>query len=360
MRVVIAPQHVAVPGRVDDLHGALVVLERRVDLLVDDLAGQPAQLGPHEHAVLAVGLVHPVPDRGHPAGAALGDEDLQAGVAVQGPAGDQVRHDPHARIGRLHVVDDGAAGPAEDHGVPAGADVEAEHDACPLGGGPQRLPAVQRVLLARPGLAGQEHGLEAQPGGALQLGDGVIDVGRGDAGGGDDPLVLAQDLGVRPVVPGPHGLPGQLPVGDLDRPEPHRREGELAPDAFLVEVLQPDAEVPGARGPHGVHEVVELAVDPLPVDVEHSRTYRRARCAAPARPAWAGGPAATGQLAPARVSPRNSPRSWSWCPPAAHRTRCPASGMETALASPESDWYKEFTYLPVLRVGFRTGKRSPR
>ncbi len=268
VRVVIAPQHVAVAGRGHHLDRALVVLEGRVDLLTDDLAGQPAQLGPDEHAVLTIGLVHPVPDGGHPRGAALGDEDAQAGVTVQGTPGHHVRHHPHARIGRLHVVDDGAAGTAEHHRVPAGADVEAEHHPGPLGGGPQRLPPVQRVFLAGTGLAGQEHRLEAQPRDALELGHRVADVRGGHAGGGDDPLVLAQDLGVRPVVPGPHRLPGQLGVGDLDRPESHRGERELAPDALLIEVLQPDLEVPGARRAHRVHEVVQLAVHPLAVDVE--------------------------------------------------------------------------------------------
>ena len=85
VRVVISPQHVAVTGRRDHLDRALVVLERGVDLLADDLAGQPAQLGPDEHAVLPVRLVHPVPDGGYPRGAALGDQDAQAGVTVQGP-----------------------------------------------------------------------------------------------------------------------------------------------------------------------------------------------------------------------------------------------------------------------------------
>src|SRR5437879_741227 len=82
------------------------------------------------------------------------------------------------------------------------------------------------------------------------------------------PLVLAQDLGVRPVVPRPHRFPGQLRVLDLDRPEAHGRERELAPDALLVEVLQPDAEVPGPRRAYRVHEVVQLTVHPLAVDVE--------------------------------------------------------------------------------------------
>src|ERR1700735_2345697 len=44
VRVVVPPEHVAVARRGHDLHRALVVLEGRVDLLADDLAGQPAQL----------------------------------------------------------------------------------------------------------------------------------------------------------------------------------------------------------------------------------------------------------------------------------------------------------------------------
>lgn len=206
---------------------------------------------------------------GDPSRAALRDEDPQVGVTVQGAARDHVGHHPHARVRGLHVVDDRAAGPAEDDVLSARADVEAEYQTGPLDRRPQRLPAVERVLLALAGGTRQEDRLEAQLRHPLHLGDRVVDVGRGDAGGGDDPLVLAEDLLVGPVVPGPYGLPGQLPVGDRHQPEPHGGEGQLGPHTLLVEVLEADLQVPGARRTHGVHEVAELAVDALPVDVEH-------------------------------------------------------------------------------------------
>ena len=59
-----------------------------------------------------------------------------------------------------------------------------------------------------------------------------------------------------------------IPVLDLDRPEAHGRERELAPDTLLIEILQPDFEVPRTRRPDRVHEVVQLTVHPLAVDVE--------------------------------------------------------------------------------------------
>ena len=94
------------------------MLEGGVDLLVDDLAGRAGQLGPHVDAVLAVALVHAVGDEGHPGGPALGDEDFEVGVAVQGPGGDQHGGGPLAPEGGLHVVEHRPAGTVEDAGCP--------------------------------------------------------------------------------------------------------------------------------------------------------------------------------------------------------------------------------------------------
>ena len=68
------------------------------------------RLGRTNDAVLAVGLVHAVGDEGHPGGAPLGDKDLEVGVAVQRPGGDQHGGSPLATEGGLHVVEHGPAG----------------------------------------------------------------------------------------------------------------------------------------------------------------------------------------------------------------------------------------------------------
>ena len=112
VRIVVTPHHVVVLGVLDDLHTADVVLEGRVNLLAHNLTGQPAQPRPHEHSVLAVGLVHPVADRRHPPGSTFGNEHFQGRVPVKCTARDQVRDHSHAGVRRLHVVDHRTTRPA--------------------------------------------------------------------------------------------------------------------------------------------------------------------------------------------------------------------------------------------------------
>ena len=192
-------------------------------------------------------------------------------------------------IGRLHVVDDRAARARGRRRCPR---------RCRCGSRARRRPARRRPTAAptrssaysSPGRVwlGRNTAWKPSSGGALQLGDGVVDVGqwRRTAVGMTRLFLLrisscAQSFQARTVSRASSRsviLTVQKPIDG---------KASWHPDALLVEVLQPDVEVPGARRAHRVHEVVELAVDPLAVDVERSRTSRRARCAAPARPAGA-------------------------------------------------------------------------
>src|SRR3984893_15704744 len=171
MGVVAAPHDIAPSHRGGRRHRRAVVLERRVDLGVQELARQLRQRRTYRAGVLAVPLVEAVGEERPPRRAALGDEDAQAGVAVARTRRDQLRRRPLAAERRLEVVEDGATRPAlvETMGravvVRLGADVEPEHHAVVLEGGPYRLPRVGLIgVLAGGGGHREERRLEAETG----------------------------------------------------------------------------------------------------------------------------------------------------------------------------------------------------
>lgn len=204
--------------------------------------------------------------KGYPRRPALGHQHPEVRVPVQGARCDELDHRALAAERRLGVVEHGAARAVVGHpdAVARGeidwlaADVEGDHHADVFRGGPERLPLVAVVVaLRRMRLHRQEDRLESHCAATLELIDRVADVQCGDLCRGDQPRRVVHDRLFGPVVGGAHGRLHQLRCAKRAGPHAQRREHQLRPDAFGVEIGQPLADVACARGGHrGVHELL--------------------------------------------------------------------------------------------------------
>src|SRR5437870_1947799 len=150
MRIVRGPQEVTLTEERDERHRDVVVLERRVDLALEELArlrdeGAAALVGPElpglpEPPVAPVELLD---EPGEPSGAGLGHDHAQLRMPLEDAPGEEVDERlEEVREEELGVLED-ARGLA-DGTVPRLADehrdVPRENDAAVLEGLPERLP----------------------------------------------------------------------------------------------------------------------------------------------------------------------------------------------------------------------------
>src|ERR1700749_4818933 len=85
------------------------MLERRVDLGVDDLLRTAIELRPYRHGVLSVAFLHAIGDERHPGRPAFRDQHLEVGMPVERAARGDLHDRSLATERRLGVVEDGSA-----------------------------------------------------------------------------------------------------------------------------------------------------------------------------------------------------------------------------------------------------------
>ena len=95
---------------------------------------------------------------------------------------------------------------------------------------------------------GRLDDVQAEIGGVLHLGDGVVDIQERDRRRGHEAVGgQSLDLGDLPLVLGVRRGADKVAVVDQVLPQPERRVDHLAPDALCVEVLDPRVKI--ARHP---------------------------------------------------------------------------------------------------------------
>jgi hypothetical protein len=199
----------------------VVLLEGREHVLLEDFGGVARELGLQVVAMALVHALHALQEEGQPADPGLGNDHLQARMAIEHAAIDERRNvlvDRHGHcreVGLAHTRQVGIGGVGElvEQGF-AAADVQADRDVQFLGGVPQLLgrgmaegtPADRR---------GQEGAADPDARGAAQLGGGGIAVvdGRKDGKGDDPSRVHGLELG-QPVVVALRTPRARLGVGE--------------------------------------------------------------------------------------------------------------------------------------------------